>query len=860
MPMSGDLPSPVRALVRRALAGHQTGLSRLAAAAAATLLAAAALAVPAGSSALAAASGGQIVASGQAGSGGPPFGLDPLPVPSDQLTSLSCAGSSFCAAIGDDGSGRTFTAVWRGTAWQLGPSPASGLSGISCTSATFCLAIGGGGAQTWNGQDWKALPKPPAAAAVSCVSSTFCMAVDGGADSRTITHEWNGTGWRTHTVTFTCPPFHGGCDAELTRVSCVSTTFCMTVGEIGSDTPQSIAAEWTGGSWTQESTPTIDTHSAGLDSVSCTAASFCMAVGTTPQDQPTMMTWDGVSWQVQTASEANPTAVTCTSDTSCVAASSAAIQVWVAGAWQPFAPVAAPGGTTIALSGLSCSGSPVSHCMMTGDYGTAALGTLTLAEQWNGADWTVLHTASPGAVDGLFSVSCPRASFCMGVGTFVGSGDVQQALAETWNGHRWTVLTPLSPGVELNYLAGVDCTSSSNCVAVGSFDTVLGQRQALAERWNGRTWTQLDAVDPGLNDQLTAVACSTATHCMAVGTSSAPTRVHTLAEQWNGAGWTVRTTPDPGSTHPVQQFSYLSAVSCPGAKACVAVGYYNKRLPSGRRPLAIAWNGTSWRSLRTPGSNGELASVSCLNASQCLAVGADTNGLGLPTRPLAQQWNGHAWVQHWPAGTGQGTVGELDGVACGAVASCQATGGFSTSGGQVLDFAESWNGSSWHRVTTASPSPAFSELYSISCARATACLAVGERSTQLPLAQSWNGTHWGGAGTSEPLTGLGQPGRQLVCLTVGAQRGSGQGTRCLDSAHDGFLRRQAAQVGQGKERLGAHHDGQAAFELVDDGSPTRSQVTIDGEQRLVDQAEPASWSQRCRRPGNSRRDHRPHGS
>ena len=421
---------------------------------------------------------------------------------------------------------------------------------------------------------------------------------------------------------------------------------------------------------------------------------------------------------------------------------SGVIESWSAGTWQPFASADIPGGTTVTLAGLSCTGAPVSHCMLAGYYGAQGQGSHTLAEQWSGTDWVVLRTPSPGAADGMFGVSCPSASFCMAVGTYVGDGDVQRALAQTWNGHGWTLRAPLSPGVQVSYLAGVDCTSASACVAVGSFDTALGQRQALAERWNGSTWTQLSAIDPELNDQLTAVSCATAASCMAVGTSSVPTRVHTLAEQWNGSTWTVRATPDPGSTHPVQQFNYLSAVSCPSPKACVAVGYYNKRLPSGERPLAIAWNGTSWRLLRTPGRNGELASVDCTGASDCLAAGADTNGVGRPARTLAQQWNGSTWTQRWPAGTGPGTAGHLDAVSCAGPAACQATGGYGAPGGQIRALAETWNGASWRRITAASPSPAFSELYSIACTRSTACLAVGERATQRPLAEAWNGTRW----------------------------------------------------------------------------------------------------------------------
>ncbi|HEX9035087.1 MAG TPA: hypothetical protein VF834_24870, partial [Streptosporangiaceae bacterium] len=201
-------------------------------------------------------------------------------------------------------------------------------------------------------------------------------------------------------------------------------------------------------------------------------------------------------------------------------------------------------------------------------------------------------------------------------------------------------------------------------------------------------------------------------------------------------------TPDPGSTHPVQQFNVLSGVSCPSAKACVAVGYFNKRLPAGERPLAIAWNGTSWRLRSAAGQNGELASLSCSRPSRCLAVGAVTSAGGLPTQPLAQLWNGQAWTLHWPVGTGLGTAGHLDGVSCSGLAACQATGGYSTSGGRVRALAEIWNGASWRRVSAASPSPAFSELYSIDCTSAVHCLAVGERATQLPLAELWNGSRW----------------------------------------------------------------------------------------------------------------------
>jgi hypothetical protein len=70
------------------------------------------------------------------------------------LTSVSCAGGSFCAASGyaDDGNfdntGITVIEVWTGSTWVIEPTPnTSGsfgnfLYGISCISATSCTAVG----------------------------------------------------------------------------------------------------------------------------------------------------------------------------------------------------------------------------------------------------------------------------------------------------------------------------------------------------------------------------------------------------------------------------------------------------------------------------------------------------------------------------------------------------------------------------------------------------------------------------------------------------------------------------------------------------------------------------------------------
>jgi hypothetical protein len=87
--------------------------------------------------------------------------------------------------------------------------------------------------------------------------------------------------------------------------------------------------------------------------------------------------------------------------------------------------------------------------------------------------WSVEPSSNPaGATSStLHGVSCISSSFCTAVG--YGYDPTEQALAERWNGTSWTA-EPNPAGDSTLY--GVSCTSSSSCTAVGS-----SGEQALAE-------------------------------------------------------------------------------------------------------------------------------------------------------------------------------------------------------------------------------------------------------------------------------------------------------------------------------------------------------------------------------------------
>ncbi len=347
----------------------------------------------------------------------------------------------------------------------------------------------------------------------------------------------------------------------------------------------------------------------------------------------------------------------------------------------------------------------------------------------------------------LASVSCPHASWCMAVGSSAASASAaSRTLAEAWNGTGWRILTTANPaGTASSSLTSVSCTSTARCIAVGDHGT-----RTLAEAWNGTSWRLLNT--PALaSSSLTSVSCASAARCIAVGDH----RTHTLAEAWNGTSWRALSTRSPAR-------SSLTAVSCTAPGRCMAVGGHDVHdgLPTGLYyglTFAEAWNGTSWRVLRTPkvglGSTSTLQSVSCSRGFRCMAVGGSFQNQGYGGFPsFAEAWNGTSWRLVKTANPRTGARW-LNGVSCTAAARCMAVGN-STQAPHNLGtgpFAETWNGTSWHLLKVPGPRSLADGLglAGVSCPLASRCIATGSffvNPNRLGgiriLAEAWNGTRW----------------------------------------------------------------------------------------------------------------------
>jgi hypothetical protein len=328
---------------------------------------------------------------------------------------------------------------------------------------------------------------------------------------------------------------------ETPAVSCSTGSFCAAVGSQGpSASSQSLAETWNGSKWSIVPTPNPTGQTAvQLVSVSCVGPSFCMSVGNatdiaTSHVVPLTEMWNGATWSIVPSpiptgsTEVDPSSVSCTSATFCIAAgasgvdNAAMILQWNGTAWSIGTPAAPTGATSTQLQAVTCIGTM--WCLTVGRAAVPGQ-EITVAETWNGSTWTIVPTPNVGSGSTwseLRGVSCAGASFCQAVGISIDSSGNFDSLVETWTGSTWAITSsPQVPAVKYNVLDAVDCVSATVCTAVGSSGPSTTALQTMVLNWDGTKWTL--GTSPNASgvpsSELQSISCITDWACTAGGTS-----------------------------------------------------------------------------------------------------------------------------------------------------------------------------------------------------------------------------------------------------------------------------------------------------------------------------------------------------
>jgi photosystem II stability/assembly factor-like uncharacterized protein len=307
-----------------------------------------------------------------------------------------------------------------------------------------------------------------------------------------------------------------------------------------------------------------------------------------------------------------------------------------AGSLLCIAGVTAPAGAQAAraaapeLRAVACAASGV--CLAAGD------GIVVSATK--SGTWKTL--TPPAGAEMLASLSCPGARTCELAGG--GSGDNGAIWRSTNAGQTWNAqLTAITGG----FFLAVACPSVMVCEATGNEGTIYGTVDG------GKTWQHQQV--PQSANLIYGIACPSVTTCEAVG--------------YGGTGLALRTT-NGGKTwarqHMPQSVQDLQAVSCPSATDCMAVGINVTQAGSKEVGTVVTTidGGATWTRQHNPAGFTDLTAVACPSAGTCEAV-----GLGSTHAVARTTDGGSTW-------TGQGVPGSvfLEGIACPAAAVCYAVG------------------------------------------------------------------------------------------------------------------------------------------------------------------------------------------
>jgi hypothetical protein len=333
------------------------------------------------------------------------------------------------------------------------------------------------------------------------------------------------------------PQPQGGFDLTPSAVSCPSADDCITVGS--ADDAGAVAESWDGTAWSVMPIPQPPNENfVTLNAVSCVSDDYCMAVG---QDEAA-----GGKHTGQTLTE-----------------------LWNGSAWtiEP-TPLPFKSQQTHVLESVSCTSAD--YCVAAGlDFINSKKGYYWFIDQWNGSAWTVEATV-PGFLEfGSTGISCPTTAGC-----YLTDSD-QVAY---WSGGDSVTTTDLATPAGTSDMSadGISCTSTESCTAVGSVRDAADTDQPVAEYWDGTSWeiqpTHLPA--KGVAGGLTAVSCTSAAYCTAVGSydKDPSATQYPLTERW-----TPNTPGQWGIPHVVglpEDYSLLSGVSCTTTVNCAGVGNY----------------------------------------------------------------------------------------------------------------------------------------------------------------------------------------------------------------------------------------------------------------------------------------------
>jgi len=524
----------------------------------------------------------------------------------ERLSGVSCASGSQCVVV-SEGASPILVSADGGATWNPATVPAgAAVQAVSCPSRTECVAVGPSATNaptmltsSDGGQTWSSATPPSGVNSiidsVSCGTPTTCIAIGPSAAA------WSNNGGQTWTAT-TLPSsvlavYHASCSP--------SSTTCVATGiSTAADGPIVLYSGNSGQSW---AVGTLPSGTQATDGVACVTGTLCHVVGSATTQPgaaaPAFFSTanSGVTWTNATVPNgvAPLLSLSCPTAVRCYAISGLADLVVTGNGGMSWSPLTPPPGVT-SLESIACSSA--SSCLVSGTSTNKEL----FATSNGGATWQ--SRALPALEYGIESVLCAAPTACVAgglsvIGTRQNPQFVGQSAISMDGGLTWTDLAgEFAPGA-------LGCASTTTCV-VSENDFFA---DGIGIEYVTQSGAESSTVSSPTSAEIDGLSCVRSGVCEAVGAAGA-----WYQSTDEGAEWQALTVPSGVGP--------LSAVACSSATSCTAVGQQSDGTPL---ILSTSDGGSTWAEATVPSEVRSLSAVSCPTSGVCEATGTGSLGGGV---------------------------------------------------------------------------------------------------------------------------------------------------------------------------------------------------------------------------------------
>jgi hypothetical protein len=297
-------------------------------------------------------------------------------------------------------------------------------------------------------------------------------------------------------------------------------------------------------------------------------------------------------------------------------------------------------------------GSDNSPCATAPARTSSACDDHTLAEHWDGASWTAVATldraGSSNSLNGVAAIA-PDDVWAVGSSDNATRG-VTRTLAEHWNGTDWSIVRTRNNATTfgaVSVFTSVAAVGPRKVWAAGYAITAGGGSiEMLFERWNGTRWRKVSSPSVGGFQFVTGLSVLSARDIWAVGYDASGSASKNVSAHWDGTSWTLVPTPNIAGGTPAD--NKLQGVAAVSSNDVWAVGWENNIDGLNKQQtITMHWDGGAWTVVPSPNPNtsgGELFAVTALSSSDVWAVGESRNFDTGEQSSLTMQWNGSAWA------------------------------------------------------------------------------------------------------------------------------------------------------------------------------------------------------------------------